>query len=595
MQFTFLETPSQIIEHINKLNRLNAPVVLDLETTGLDTWNDTIEAVVISGLEADSAVMFSGTYAGYIPTIKCPLVLHNFKFDFLMLEREGIRMLTQPIDTMLLHHLHDENKSHKLDDIVQELWGDKYKEEFWSKYENYQDAPQEAQLEYACKDVIYTYKVYEWLWKDLQAQEVPSTLISHVHNLAWNLYQTEKDGIRIDEQYLVKLGAELQESESKLLVDARESGRDGIDLIELRMWKTELDKRKTAKGKAGVKRPEFNFGSSTQLLNLLYKVLKLKPVLDIKTKKPTTSDFALKELESQHPLIPLLRQIRKVQKMHSAFIEGIKAHEKDGKIYPGFNINGCVTGRISANSPNLQQMPAQGEWAKIRGIFIPTEGHKIISCDFSQLEICIAAHYANDPVLLKMVRAGESMHDYTAAATGITRAQAKKMNFTVLYGGGAYKVAHDLGCSVQKAEEYLQALFNSYKGLQRAIDDAHKRVEEGIPIRSVTGRLRHFPLEFGNQYELQRAKRQAFNSLIQGTGADACNMAFNKICVELRRTRRGRGLIVVHDEVLVEALDEHVEWARDMVSREMCDIGKELGLLVPLTVDCSAGMERWKK
>ncbi len=571
------------------------PLCIDLETTGLNPREDKIVHVVASDVANNEVVMFSPDHVDeflYLPAEKT-LILHNFKFDFHFLKDVGRILVDKHTvwDTMLLHHLLDENKEHGLDAIIQERWKDPYKEQFWADFDTYEEAPLERQLEYACKDVYYTAVLYSDLCMQLRNDGVPDELLRHVHYLAYCLYRSESKGIRVDEPYLQTLAVDLKERIVRLRRQIREAVPVACESIELDLYAKELDKRKTDKGKANVEMPEFNPDSTLHLQSLLYGKLKLPKQVNQKTKRPSTDDAALEALEKKHPVVPVLREYRGNQKIYTAFIEGTYERMYQGRVYPSFNVNGTVTGRISSSGPNLQQLPREGG---IRGIYIPDEGHVLVSCDFSQLEICIAAHYSDDPFLLDIVRSGESMHDSTASACGIDRQAAKMVNFLTIYGGTEYRLSVALGISFQEAKRILDRLWETYGGLKRAIDECHARVERGEPIVSIFGRKRRFP-EGLTAKELARAQRQAFNALVQGTGSDITHRAFYTVAREMAKNDWGRALFEVHDEILIMPKKEHCEAARAMLQSVMVKVGEEVGLKVPLRVDCSEGLERWEK
>lgn len=592
MQITRLNSREEVRDLIQWHNENSEYVVLDTETTGLDYFRDRLLLIVLSGVCGDeSAVVFDPSFVTELNNLKTPIVAHNFRFDYHFLYRSKVDLTNNGVrDTMLLHHLLDENKSHRLDDLVKEYYGTSYKEQFWSKYERFEDAPVAEQDRYAGSDVIYTAKVYKQLREELETAKIPFNLIVHVHDLAMSLYYTELYGVKVDLNYLVTLGIKLKVELENLKTKMRLEIETEISIIENRLYLKELDKRKTDKGKERVKVPSFNFDSSVQLQELLYDVLHL-PVQMSKERRPTVDDAALGTLEGGHSFIGLLREYRGTQKVYTSFIEGTIEKLRNGRIYPSFNINGTVTGRISSSEPNMQQLPRSGG---VRGIFIPQSGHVFLACDYKQLEVTLAAHFSLDHNLLKVVNDNESLHDITAKALDISRQQAKSVNFAVQYGAGAHKISKLLSCSYPQAEKALRTYWNTYNGLKSVIDQLHIKVQTGEPIVSPYGRHRRFPKEFGNKWELERAQRQAFNALIQGTGADLTNRAFYLISKELSDKTHGRGLFVVHDEIIIEVNKEYVDYWDKRLQAVMVRVGEEIGLRVPLAVDSSGAMSRWE-
>lgn len=573
-------------------------IVIDLETTGLNQFNDKILNGVISGM-GQGAVMFTPECLPALLSISRPIVLHNFKFDFKMLFRAGIdlRNLKVPVfDTTLLHHLFDENLSHSLDDIVQEMFKDNYKAAFWSKYKTYEEASFDDKLEYACKDVIYTKQLYEHLITALPMQGIPNKLIEHVHDLALGLYDTEITGVIIDLDYIAKLGVEYRQRIMTLDRKMRDSAKNEIELCEMDMWVKELLKRKTPKGRAGVERPVFNLSSSKQLADLLYGKLNL-PEQRKKNKKTkewsvSVDDDSLEKIKHQHSIVHLLQDFRANEKVYGTYIEGSLDRQVDGRIYPEFNVNGTVTGRISSSNPNMQNMPREGN---IRGMFLPDSGHKLISCDYAQLEVVIAAHYSQDKNLLKIVREGASKHDITAEALGIERQLAKTLNFAMQYQCTPIKVAEVLGVSMGEASHAWNKYWEAYAGEKLVIDECKKLVDGGLPIINLYGRRRRFPKEFDAGWKREEAYRQAYSSKIQGSGADLTHEAFYLMAQYLRDRKLGRALFEVHDEILVQSKEYVVQEVSLVLQSVMIGVGKRANLTVDLGVDCSDPLDRWEK
>lgn len=593
MKVTELKSLEDCVELIQWHNTRSTYVVLDIETTGLDPFTDKITDICLSGKSSIESSIFPAKFLSSLELLKRPLVAHNFKFDFNFLLKAGIDLRQQGLyaDTLLLDHLLDENQPHSLDEIVKRRYNDPYKEIFWSQYKKYEDAPREAQVHYAGKDVIYTGLVYKDLVSDLISKEIPKTLIQHVHDLALALYSTELSGIKLDLEYLHKMERELQHKIYALQHSMRADADLDCTIIENNEYIKELDKRKTDKGKQGVKRPTFNFDSQKQLCSLLYDKLDLEPQFN-KNRKRTVDDAALDRIEQQHALIPKIRSYRGYQKVYTAFIEGSLKKMRGGRIYPSFNVNGTVTGRLSSSSPNMQQLPTDGG---VRGIYVPEDGFSYISCDYSQLEVTLAAHFSRDKNLLRIVYEGASQHDITAEGLQIPRQIAKTINFALQYGAGAKKIQTILGCSFQDAELALNKYWETYSGLRDFIRQCHSKVEKGIPLVNPFGRQRNFPKEFETHWDLERAKRQAANSLIQGTGADVTNKAYYGVHSTLTTLSYGRALFPIHDEILIEVKDEHIEHSRALLEDAMLEVGKEINLTVPLSTQCGKGMKRWSK
>lgn len=588
MQFTHITTREAAAD-LNR--RLPDIIALDTETTGLNPRTDKLLSFSIATSD-NEAYHIPAEFLPHINLNRKLLFLHNFKFDYNVLYNNGVNLIDTPcVDSMLMHHLIDENAEHGLDALVQAVYSDNYKELFWQRYQTIEEASPEDLLEYTCKDVIYTYRLCKLFLDKLKDKR---GLIDHVHRLAKALYKTERDGILIDWVKLEHMKADYTARIADKRLNMRTSVETECNLWELAEWKKELDKRKTERGKNGVAKPQFSFDSNKQLGELLYDMLGLPEQKKKNQKKQltrTVDDAALAALGNAHSILPEIREYRGLQKMLSTYIEGLVERREGQSIYPSFNVNGTVTGRISHSDPNMGNWPRESE---IRHVLVPRPGYKFIDADYSQIEICLAAHFSKDPILIELVKAGKSMHDYTAKEVGIERQVAKMVNFLTIYGGSEYKLSNELKISIERAKEILERLWIAYKGLKSAIDQCHRLVDTGKPIINPFGRMRRFGTQFESRWDKERARRQAFNALIQGTAADLCNRSFYLMSERLAGNGAGRALFTVHDEIICEVKAEVAEQEAKALQEIMINCGRELELLVPLSTECKV-LEHWEK
>ena len=585
MQIKRLATKEEVAGLIAKFNAESKYIVLDIETDSLKVRQAKILSLQVIDDSGDTTYILPGIYAVCINDVQVRLVLQNFKYDYSVLFHNGIDIIDKPcIDIMLLDHLVDENREHGLNARIQTEFGDNYKEDFWVKYKDFADAPEEEQDLYACKDVWYTRELYKL---HLQTA-IPGGLVKQIHQLAKGLLRTELEGLRVDQSYLIELAKDLTTKINNAKPKMRASCEDEIDSLEILYWSEEIDKYKTDKRKALVVKPEFNFDSSSQLQDLLYDTLGLPVQLNPKTKKPSLDEDALNALEGKHPLVSLLLEYRKVNKVYTSFIEGTLDRLENGRIYPEFHVNGTVTGRLSSSNPNMQQLPTDGN---IRGIYVPDSGHCFIAADFSQLEVTIAAHFTKDKNLLKVINDGASLHDITAESLGIPRSSAKTVNFAMQYGASHFKIARILECSVEDAKLIYNKYWETYSGIKTLMDKCRLLVDKGGSITNPFGRQRRFPRVHRMPWD--KAYRQAFNFLIQSTGADLTNSAYADLIGELAHI--GRPLFPIHDEIISQVKEDRYEEAKEIIISTMENSGRQIKFSLPLKTSCSKALTRWEK
>ncbi len=515
----------------------------------------------------------------------------NGVVDWYILTNSGFSFPKDKLfDGMLAEHLIDERLPHSLGDFALREFNDNYKEEFWSEYDSYQEAPKEVAYEYEMRDGCYTYSAGARYSKLLSGNMV---LVQHVHRLQWALFDTEIKGIAIDLLLMLKTKQEMGDKIATYLPKLRGEFNEYCKVWELQKWKEELNKRKTIAGRQGVARPVFSFTSDRQVSDLLFGELYLGLQASEKTKKgsPSTSFESLKKLSESHPEISTIVEYKDVKSLYATFVEGMLERVENERIYPGFFINGTATGRISHNNPNMGNLPTEGV---IRNFFLPDAGSSIVGADYSQLEVVVEANLTEDPSLLKIILEGASKHDITASGLGISRDAAKTLNFALQYGAGVHKISKLLGCSNDAAQDTYRRYWELYAGVRRLKDETSKTLSDTGKVTNLFGRTRHFDKP-KNEFEKAKQERQAYNFLIQGVGADITNMATYLIADELKSKGLGRLLFSVHDEVVAEVRNTLIDSSIAAILKCMEVPNEYLKLKYPVTAKPYGPMSCWGK
>jgi DNA polymerase-1 len=384
------------------------------------------------------------------------------------------------------------------------------------------------------------------------------------------LSRMERAGVRIDEEKLAELGSEYRAKLAK---------------IEEEIYAL-----------AG---EEFLISSPKQLQVILFEKLGLPPLKKTKTGY-STAESVLDQLRGEHALPGKILDYRKLSKLMSTYIEALPPMvcERTGRIHPRFNQLGAATGRMSAQHPNVQNIPIRGEeGARIREAFVPAEGLVMLSADYSQVELRILAHYSGDESLIEAFRNAEDIHRRTAAEVwGVSmddvndeqRARAKAVNFGIIYGSSAFGLANQLGIASGEAQETIDAYFERYRGVRRFIDEtiAHAK-EEGFVV-TMLGRRRYLPdLRSRNRVLRQAAERMAVNTVIQGTAADLIKRAMVDVDRAIRETGAPATLMLqVHDELVLETAEAKAASLTELLRERM---EGALELSVPLVMDVGRG------
>ena len=342
----------------------------------------------------------------------------------------------------------------------------------------------------------------------------------------------------------------------------------------------------------------FNINSTKQLGELLFEKLGLPPVKKTKTGYSTNADV-LEKLKNKHPIIPAIMDYRMLTKLKSTYADGLlKVIGPDGRIRTTFQNLVTATGRLSSTDPNLQNIPVRTDLgAEIRKMFIAKPGCVFVDADYSQIELRVLAHIADDQAMQNAFASGLDVHTATAAqvfgvapeeVTPLQRRHAKAVNFGIVYGISEFSLAEDIGVSRYEAREYIDNYLAGYPGVKKYMHDVVAQARERGYTETLYGRCRYIPeLKSSNFNIRQGAERMALNTPIQGTAADLIKLAMIRVEQALAENYpQAQLLLQVHDELIVECPQEIAQEVAGLVSREMENIAK---LNVPLQAEAKIG------
>lgn len=344
---------------------------------------------------------------------------------------------------------------------------------------------------------------------------------------------------------------------------------------------------------------EFNINSPKQLGVILFEKLELKPVKKTKTGYATNADV-LEKLRDKHPIVNFIMEYRQLAKLKSTYCDGLTAvvNPNTHRIHSVFTQTVTVTGRLSSTEPNLQNIPTRTELGReIRKMFVAKDGYVLVDADYSQIELRVLAHIANDETMINAFRNNEDIHAVTASqvlgipledVTKEQRSSAKAVNFGIVYGIGEYSLAQDLHISVKEAKAYIESYLEKYHGVRNYMESIKEQAKKDGYVKTMLNRIRYIPeLKSPNYNIRQFGERVALNTPIQGTAADIIKLAMVRVDNRLiNEGLKSKLILQVHDELIVEAHKDEVDKVKQILSEEMQNAMK---LNVPLKVDMSTG------
>ncbi|RHP07756.1 DNA polymerase I [Firmicutes bacterium AF36-3BH] len=344
---------------------------------------------------------------------------------------------------------------------------------------------------------------------------------------------------------------------------------------------------------------EFNINSPKQLGVILFEKLELKPVKKTKTGYATNADV-LEKLRDKHPIVNFIMEYRQLAKLKSTYCDGLTAvvNPNTHRIHSVFTQTVTVTGRLSSTEPNLQNIPTRTELGReIRKMFVAKDGYVLVDADYSQIELRVLAHIANDETMINAFRNNEDIHAVTASqvlgipledVTKEQRSSAKAVNFGIVYGIGEFSLAQDLHISVKEAKAYIESYLEKYNGVRNYMESIKEQAKKDGYVKTMLNRIRYIPeLKSPNYNIRQFGERVALNTPIQGTAADIIKLAMVRVDNRLiNEGLKSKLILQVHDELIVEAHKDEVNKVKQILSEEMQGA---MELNVPLKVDMSTG------
>lgn len=593
VSYEFVENAAQLRKLVEKLSGAET-LCFDTETDGTDMMQSRLVGLSLSTTAGSAYYIPLNGEAG-IPEYEAvelvqPLfdnkknlkIAHNYKFDYIMLRRAGLQFTGPIFDTMLAGYLLDASQKLKMNTLaekylnyepiaIEKLIGSGRKQKTMD-----QIPPKEITV-YACEDADITLQLYEVLRDMLEQDELTEIAQQLEFPLTEVLADMEMKGVLVDSEKLEAFSATLTD-----------------DLITLK-------ERIYAKADT-----EFNINSPKQLGEVLFDKMGLPAGKKTKTGQYSTAESVLKKLAPNYEMPDLILEYRALSKLKSTYVDALpKLIDKDtGRIHTDFNQSIAATGRLSSSNPNLQNIPIRTKRGReIRKAFVAEEGFKLLSADYSQVELRVIAAMAEDENMMQAFHDDEDIHSRTAKevfnldsideVTSDQRRKAKEVNFGIPYGVSAYGLANRLGIENKEGQAMIDQYFERFPGILEYINETKEFAKEHGYVQTLMGRRRYIPqINSGNWNVRSFAERTAINMPIQGTAADIIKKAMIDIHAYIEEENLNtRMLLQVHDELIFEVPKAE----KDTVPAKLKDMMEQAWeLSVPLKVEMGLA-ENWLK
>ena len=573
---------------LNNLLRQNA-VCFDTETTSLNELEAELIGMSFSykkGLAyyipiSENREEAQETIELFRPFFEAEGVLkiaHNLKYDAKVLQNYNIDVKGKIFDTMIAHYLLNPDGRHGMDYLsemyldykpvsIESLIGKKGKNQLTLR-----EIDLETQTAYAAEDADVTFQLYELFAPQLVKENLEELFYNVEMPLMRVLAKIELTGVKLDNNWLAQESIDLE---------------NDLRVLESKIFELSGE--------------NFNMNSPKQLGEILFDKMQLDPkAKKTKTGQYATSEDVLQKLSSKHEIIASILEYRTLQKLKSTYVDALPSQidKKDERVHTTFAQTVAATGRLASVNPNLQNIPIRTlRGQQIRGAFVADEGKKIISADYSQIELRLIAEISGEQNMIAAFQNGEDIHVSTAAklfdipleeVTKTQRGQAKTVNFGIIYGQGAFALAEQTGLSRTEAKKMIDSYYESYPRLKEYMAEQVKKAQDLGYIQTILGRKRHLKdINSSNFVVKAHAERNAVNAPIQGSAADIIKLAMIKIDEELEtQNLETKMLLQVHDELLFEAPIKEVDVAMSLIKKEM---ESAFVTTVPLLVEVGVG------
>src|SRR5574344_362794 len=503
---------------------------------------------------------------------------HNIKFDMMILARSGVNVCGDIFDTMIAHYILQPELRHGMDYLAEiylqyrtihydDIVGPKGKNRIFIR-----DVDANLLCDYASEDADITYRLKTILEEELKKSKSESLFYDIEMPLVRTLTEMELAGVRINSEALKQSSIQMTETMKALENEVQAFAGDG-----------------------------FNINSSKQVGELLFEKLKVvEKAKKTKTGQYITSEDILVTLRSKHPVVSKILEYRGLKKLLSTYIDALPllVKKQTGKIHTSYNQAVTSTGRLSSSNPNLQNIPVRDEQGReIRKVFIPDDGCRFFSADYSQIELRLMAHLSRDENMIEAFRAGDDIHASTAAkifkldiskVSSDMRRKAKTANFGIIYGISVFGLSERLTIPRAEAKQLIDGYFETYPQVKLYMDESIEHARKLGYVETIFGRKRFLPdIKSANSIVRGYAERNAINAPIQGSAADLIKIAMVRISERFRKEGlRSQMIMQVHDELNFNVYPDELERVKYIVVDSMEHAAE---LSVSLRADCGIG------